>query len=135
MTEHKIKFMSAEHVAAMNELLRDAPEVRDVCSVLDREHVMAYRLTGGPDGRDVLWSVIFGDTVQFELRDDDAPDVLLVGDWGAMIRTLHDARSGSATSPDLTLTAEPEVFARLNAIFDIARPVAMVDTALPDLPA
>ncbi|MGH4001452.1 MAG: hypothetical protein ACRDTJ_28780 [Pseudonocardiaceae bacterium] len=132
MTTQQIDFMSPEHVAVMNGLLRDSAAVRDACKELDRPHRMVYRLANGPGGRDVHWCVTFHETVRFELCDHSAPDVLLTGDWRAMIRALHDARAGEASSPELVLTGDQQVFERLSAIFEVARGPSTIVTVLPD---
>ena len=133
MTTQQIDFMSAGHVAAMNELLRDAPAVREACADLDRPHHMLYRLAHGPHGGDVHWCLTFDETVQFELCDHPAPDVLLTGDWRTMIQALHDTRAGRASSPEIVVTDDQQLFARLQAIFEIARGPATIVTVLPDL--
>src|SRR5690606_4086100 len=76
-----VEFMSAEHINVMNELLRDAPDVRAACAQLSQPRTMTYRLTDGPGGQVVHWTITFADTVQFSLDEAPAPDVRFVGDW------------------------------------------------------
>lgn len=130
----RTEFMSHEHVAAMNDRLRTADDVRAACRELGQPRAMLYRLRNGPDGgSDVFWTLTYEDTIQFALADHPDPDVVLTGDWHTMLRAVRAARSGESAAPDLQVQGDPEVFARLNAILDIARPVATLDTVIPDV--
>lgn len=133
MPASSLEFMSPDHVAVMNERLRTADDVRDACRALDGPRVLLYRLRNGPDGRVVFWTLIYEDTIQFSLEDHDSPDVVLTGDWQTMISAVQAARDGGTSAPNLQIRGDTTVFAQLNEIFDIARPVATLYTAIPDI--
>jgi len=130
---NRMEFMSPEHVAVMNERLRAADDVRVACRGLDQPRVMLFRLRTGPDkGRDIFWTLTYEDTMQFALDEHTSPDIILTGEWQTMVRAVQAARVGEPAAPDLQMHGDPEVFAQLNEILDIARPVATLDTAIPD---
>lgn len=133
MPASSLEFMSPDHVAVMNERLRTADGVRDACRALGRSRVLLYRLRNGPEGRDVFWALIYEDSLRFALEDHDNPDVVLTGDWQTMVRAVQAARDGEASAPNLQMHGDAEVFARMNEILDIARPVATLHTGIPNI--
>ena len=126
-----VEFMSAEHVAAMNALLEDAPSVRKACSELPVPRVMAYRLADGPDGGDVHWAMTFTDTVRFSLQEHPEPDVCFVGDWTKMILASQGSREGEPQDPNLTIEGDAAVLAEIGAALEVARSVATVPVDFP----
>ncbi|MBP2367501.1 hypothetical protein JOF36_003197 [Pseudonocardia parietis] len=100
-----VRFMSPEHIAAMNALLEDAPAVRAECARLPRPRVVSYALTDGPDGQVVHWTMTFSDTIRFSLEKASAPDVRFVGDWARMIRATSAGRDGTQVDPGSRWTA------------------------------
>ena len=127
-----LEFMSADHVAAMNALLEDAPQVRKACAGLSGDRSMGYRLVGGPDGADVHWTVTFTDTVRFFLTEQMTPDVLFVGDWRQMIRASKASRDGEQLDPAVSIVGDAAVLAEIGPVMETARSVATLPITFPD---
>lgn len=126
-----MEFMSEQHVASMNALLEDAPEVREACAGLSRPRTMAYRLTSGPTGADVHWTLSFSDTARFSLQEHPAPDICFVGDWRRMIQASQSARTGEPLDPQLDIEGDAAVLAEIGPVMEIARAVATVPVEFP----
>jgi hypothetical protein len=128
-----MEFMSEEHVAAMNALLEDAPQVREACAQLDRPRTMSYRLADGPAGRDVHWAVTFTDTVRFSLDEKAEPDVLLVGSWTQMIRASRANRHGEQIDPGVSIEGDAAVLAEVGPVLEASRAAATLPVQFPDV--
>ncbi|PKW16227.1 hypothetical protein [Saccharopolyspora spinosa] len=128
-----MEFMSVEHVAAMNKLLQDAPDVRSACTQLSRARVVSYLLTGGPNGEEVHWTITFGDTVQFSLEEASSPDARFVGDWTQMIRAVSAGRGGAQVDAGVSIDGDGSVLAGINTTLETARAVATVPVEFPSV--
>lgn len=126
-----MEFMSAAHVNAMNTLLADAPTVREECRRLSRPLVFAYRLSDGPTGATVHWTVSFDDTVRFSLDEHPQPDVVIVGDWADVIAATASGRYGEPREPDVSLEGDPEVLTLTSPALEAARAIATIDVEFP----
>lgn len=126
-----MEFMSADHIATMNALLRDAPTVRAACARLGQPRVLSYYLTDGPGGEPVHWTVTFGETVQFSLAEASTSDVRFVGDWTRMIQAARASQNGDKADSGVSLEGDHSVFAEINAVLETARAVATVDVDYP----
>ena len=126
-----MRFMSAEHVEAMNEVLLEAPTVRQACARLGRPRVLSYLLTGGPDGEAVHWTICFDHTIRFLLEEARSPDVRLVGDWKRMIGAVGDSRTGTKTDPGLSMEGDVTVLAEIEAVLEVGRSVATIQVEVP----
>jgi hypothetical protein len=126
-----MEFMSAEHVDTMNALLADAPTVREACGRLSRPYVIAYRLSDGPGGQDVHWTLTFDETVQFGLTEHPHPDVVIVGDWTDMIAATVSSRTGAPREPNVTYEGDPDALKMTDPALEAARAIATVDVDFP----
>lgn len=125
--------MSPVHIAAMNELLHDAPDVRSACAQLRGPRVMSYTLTDGPDGAVVHWTISFTDTVQFALEEVPSPDVRLVGDWAQTIRAAIAAREGQQMDPGISIEDAGSVLSEIDDALQAAQAVTTVPVEFPPL--
>ncbi|HVV76138.1 MAG TPA: hypothetical protein VHC43_08895 [Mycobacteriales bacterium] len=125
--------MSAEHVEAMNALLVDATGVRAACRRLPRPYVIAYRLSDGPGGQDVHWTVAFDDTVRFGLTQHPQPDVVIVGAWREMVLASAASRTGQAREPEVRYEGDDQALVVTAPVLEEARAVATVPVEFPDL--
>lgn len=130
-----VQFMSPEHVAAMNAALVDDAEVRAACAALGGPKVLAYRLSDGPGGSTVHWTVTFDGTVSFGLEHDPRADVVLVGDWGAVVRATAAQREGRTESPVVSFEGDVALLGSLVPVLDAARQRASFDTTFPETQA
>lgn len=131
--DNRMDFMSPEHVAAMNERLRDADVVRAACRELGRTRVLQFQLADGPDGADVYWTLTYDHTMRFGLEPHPEPDVVLSGDWTNMIRATVSAHSDEPVPHEIVIQGDAELYPKLMAILELARPLATFDTRLPDV--
>lgn len=130
-------FMSQEHVDAMNELLERSADVREACAATPTGpagRVLAYRLTDGPEGSTVRWSITFTDTVRFALEEHPSPDVTFVGDWSRMIRAARASRAGEPLDPGVEVVGDLEVMAAVGPAFAAAQAVATLPVEFPPTP-
>jgi hypothetical protein len=125
-------FMSAQHVAAMNDILDRSPEVRAACALLPGPRTVGYRLAHGPDGATVHWAVTFQETVVFGLDWRDA-DVVFVGDWAAAVRSAQARREGGAVDPALSVEGDAAVLKEVGPALAAAAAIAVVPVEFPDL--
>jgi len=132
-TDDRMDFMSPEHVSAMNERLRDAEEVRAACRELGEPRVLQFHLANGPDGADVYWTVEYHHTMQFGLEPHPEPDIVLSGDWTNQIRATVSSRTDEPVPQEISIQGDPELYAKLATIVELARPFATFDTRLPDV--
>lgn len=126
------RFMSAEHVAAMNVLLEAAPEVQRLCAWLPRDYLVAYDLADGP-GR-VLWSVQIGRSsgVRFGLGPPPgAPDVTIKASYREMVAATRAARNGKASSAPMAVDGDAAVLQEVAPVLAAARAAAAVDVEFP----
>jgi hypothetical protein len=127
-----MEFMSPEHVSAMNDVLAGAADVRAECARLAQPRLLAYRLTSGPGGADVHWTLRFTENVQFGLgKPVENPDVELVSDWAAMIRATAATRAGIPTEPPVTLHGNAAVLAEVATALEAARRIATFEVEFP----
>jgi hypothetical protein len=125
--------MSKEHVAAMNERLREDEGVRAECGKLGRPYAMAYRLSDGPVGETVHWTMSFDDTVQFSLDEHPSPDISFVGDWSRMVRASAANRKGEQLDPGVRLEGDVSVMETVGPVFAKAQSVATLPVDFPDV--
>lgn len=126
-----MEYMSAEHMAAMNELLQSAPEVRAACDQLGESRVMSYLLTNGPDHEDVHWTITFTDTIRFSPEEAAAPDLRFTGDWRQMIRSARAGREGKQIDPGVAIDGDPAICAAILTAFESARGIATLPVEFP----
>jgi hypothetical protein len=131
-TEAPMLFMSPEHVAAMNQVLARDEAIRQACAELDEPRVLAFRLSDGPGGADVHWTITFDGTLRFSLDEYSSPDILITGDWRRMIRATEAGRRGAAIDPGVEVHGDPALLAQLMEIFELGRKVATFDVRFPD---
>lgn len=136
MVRESVAFMSPGHVASMNALLTGARDVLRHCQALGRRYVVAYELTDGPAGAAVHWRVSFDPVigVRFGLTAPATdPDVVLRGDWCAMVRASAARRAGTGAAPGLRIDGDPGVLVAVGPALEAARAVATVPVTFPDL--
>jgi hypothetical protein len=126
-----MEFMSPEHVAAMNDVLEQSEDVRAACAGIGRPSVLAFRLSDGPGGADVHWTMIFHDRMRFSLDKHPSPDVLITGDWKRMILATAAGRRGEVLDPGVEITGDQQLLMRLNQILDLGRRVATFEVSFP----
>lgn len=131
--DHRMEFMSPEHIAAMNERLRRAEVVRAACRDLGAPRVLQFHLADGPGGADVYWTVEYRHTMQFSLESHPEPDVVLSGDSTNQIRATISARTDKPVPQNISIQGDPAILEQLKAIIEIARPFATFDTRFPDI--
>ena len=124
--------MSQQHVDAMNALLADSAVVREACAKLPRPATMGYRLTDGPQGQTVHWSIELADTVRFSLEDRPA-DVLMVGDWAQMIRATKASREDRVADPGVRVEGDGDVLLDVMSVLSTARSVATLPVEIPEV--
>ena len=127
-----VRFMSPEHVAAMNAILEADENVRAACAELEKPVTLGYRLTDGPDGETVHWRMTFTDTVRFSLDDTEA-DLLLTGDWATMVRASRAQREGQVIDPGVVPTGDLSAIQATSRVFALAQAVATVPVAFPEV--
>jgi hypothetical protein len=124
-------FMSAEHVATMNDLLAASAEVAAATQALDRQYLIVYELDR--DGRLERWSVTLGPgELRFGLGEAGQPDLRLTGDWRRAVAASRLAREGQASDPGLAMEGDIGVLERLAPILAAAQSVATVAVEWPD---
>jgi hypothetical protein len=127
--------MSTEHVTAMNHLLQDSAEIRQMCGNLDRDYLVLYSLGGGPAGATVFWQVHFSRSagLTFELgAPSDPADVTIKGDYHAMVRATKATREGRKLDNPTTMEGDPTVLQKVSEVLAAARRVATVDVRFPE---
>lgn len=128
-----IKFMSRDHVAAMNEILATSTAARTAGAALDRDYVLGYRLTDGPGGDVVHWTFRLGPGgLALSLDPADRPDVLITGDYGDAIRASQAAREGRQLQTSFETDGDVTVLERIAPAFAVARSAATLDVEFPD---
>lgn len=127
-------FMSREHVQQMNRLLEESSEVAAACRALERDYVVAYELSDGPDGA-VFWVMRFDRRtgVKFSLAPPQDADVTYVGDWAEAIQAGRAAREGRSFEPSMQLRGDTSVLATVADAYAAAQQAATVPVQFPDV--
>lgn len=97
MSEHP-KFMSYEHIDALNRRLSNEKSVMALCASLERDLILLYENSDGPDGAKVYWrtDLTRSGGVRFSLeKGTEPPDVVIVGCYWDII----DAMQGKSVMP------------------------------------
>lgn len=91
-------FMSVDHVERMNAILRDEPSVRAACRDLDRSYAFCYELNGGPEGRQVYWSMVFDPSqgVRMGLDKPERADLTFVATFPKVPASFATGSAGAA---------------------------------------
>ncbi len=126
-------FMSAEHVARMNEILAaDAPS-KAACAVLQRRWNLVYELSEGADT--VWWTMSFDPAtgVAFSLAPPgQTGDIVFRGDHKAMLRWMRQSKAGAAVGAmPLQQLGDPGTMTVIGPAFAAAQKVATLDTEIP----
>jgi hypothetical protein len=130
-----MEFMSPEHVEAMNRVLDQDEAIRQACAGLDGPRVLAFRLSDGPGGTDVHWTLTFDRTMRFSLDEHPSPDILMTGDWKRMIQATEAGRRGEALDPGVEIHGDLAVLAQLMEIFELGRRIATFEVSFPEVEA
>jgi len=126
-----LRFMSSEHVRAMNDRLGSSPEMAQACAALDRSYTVTYRLSDGPDGADVHWTVrLTPSEVVFSLETAGDADVCFVDSYRRMVDAAESARQGEAVATPAP-TGDPAAVATVAPVFAVAAGVATLDVEFP----
>lgn len=126
--------MSPEHVKTMNELLAHSSDVAAACASLDRACVLHYRLSNGPGGADVHWTMTFAASgVTFGLEEPPAADLVISAGWADTVRAARAARAGEPVAPTPHLEGDSGLLALIGPVFAAAQRAATVDVMFPDL--
>ena len=127
-------FMSAEHVARMNELLSADADSKAECAKLDRRYWMVYELADA-DGT-VWWSVEFNPDVgvRFSLQAPVAgePQILYRGDYRAVVKATQRSKQGDTAAEPVTTHGDPNVLAIIAPAFAAAGRAATIPSEFPD---
>lgn len=128
-------FMSADHVAAMNDLLAGSDAVKAAASSLDREYAMEYQLTDSPTGDMAYWVMRFSaDGVSFGLTPSVDPDIVFRGAWRDAVAEARASREGRDDgSSSIEMTGEPAVLEAIAPVFAAAQQVATLQVDWPEL--
>lgn len=133
-SNHELEFMSAQHVAAMNAQLADAPDVLAAANELRADYVLAYRLDDAPDGVPIYWTMALGPSgVRFSLEPPVHADVLITSDWTRRMLSLHAVRVGNVIECPEQIDGDPELLGRLLAVVALGQRVATMPTRLPEV--
>lgn len=129
-----MEFMSPGHVGRMNELLAASQDVAGACAGLDRDYVVAYELTGGPEGT-VHWVLRFDRVhgARFSLAPPPHADLTHVGDWASTIRAARAVRDSAGDEPRLEMRGDPSVLEYVAVAYAAAQRTATVEVEFPDL--
>lgn len=126
-------FMSAEHVAHMNELLAVDTASRAACAALDRRWNMVYELSEGTET--VWWTMRFdpADGVSFSLQPPaQSADVLFRGDHRAVLDAMRRLKAGEKDLQlPLTQSGDPEGLTVIGAAYQAAHAAAAIRTEIP----
>jgi hypothetical protein len=131
----KLAFMSQQHVDTMNELIAATPEVQEAAAELGNDRLLAFELADGPGGETVWWSLTVGPS-GFRMglgRPARLPDVLIRSDFAAMIRSVRAGREGRSEEAPQEVVGDQELMARIFEVLEVARPVATLDSELPEV--
>ena len=129
-----MQFMSPEHVTTMNALLEESADVRAAACELDRDYVLAYRLSDALDGRMEHWTMTLGpDGVRFALEPAAAPDLEVQAAYAEMIRSVQRARAGEPPETELTPVGDLAVLERIAPVYAVAQQVATVAVEFPEV--
>lgn len=129
-----MEFMSQQHIDAMNELLAGSDEVKTAGRTLARDYVLAWELSGGPDGgATVYWQLRFGpEGTAFTLTPADDADLRYVGDWRAALTTMARARDGETVQQPWKVEGdEGAVMAAVGEQFAVSQKVATLPATFP----
>lgn len=125
-------FMSPQHVARMNELLAVDAASQAACAALGRRWDMVYELSHGAGT--VWWTMRFDpvEGVSFSLEAPSRPaDILLRGQYRAMMEWMRSSRAGSKEPEPVTLSGDPEGMNIIGPAYQAAAQVATLDTEIP----
>lgn len=129
-------FMSAEHVALINERLAQSAEVAEACSRISRPCDIAYLLQDTRANAPVHWSMHFGpDGAWLGLDPIDTPDVTLVGDYWKLIEASKRAREGGRRDdPDLDLkvVGDESIFETCGERFGLSQRISGMPVRWPE---
>ena len=132
--QRQMRFMSPEHVSTMNRLLAESADVRAAAATLDRDYVLAYRLTDAPGGGVAHWTMTLGPAgVRFALAAAPASDVEMHADYRDMVRMVQATRAGETPKGDVLTVGDTEVLARIAPVYAVAQQVATVDVEFAEV--
>lgn len=127
------RFMSPQHVDAMNEILEDSTPVQDACSGLARCYTLAYELQAGPDGHPVYWSMVFDPDrgVVMGLDRLESADMVIRGSWVEAVRAARAQRRGEEHDPGFEVVGDPAFFTTVSEAYERAQRVASLEVTFP----
>ena len=129
------EFMSSEHVAQMNVLLRESTELLASVAPLGRRRALTYRLERAPSGIE-YWTFEASDQgVRFILGVPPSPsDVILRTNWTATMQVALAEREGrELPMPEVEITGDVAALAVLQPVLEVARSIATVETRIPEV--
>jgi len=136
MTPNPI-FMSPEHVSVMNARLAASGETKQACAALEKDGVLAFRLTDEDTGETIWWQMRFSRTegASFALQQPDSPaDLTLSCGYWAMVEGMKAQQAGRSTGPDMESVGDDSLMTRIAAAFAAARTAATIPIEWPQRP-
>lgn len=127
------EFMSPDHVAQMNRLLSGSSAVRAAAASLGSTYTMTYQLLDAPHGTEYWTIEISPSGMQFLLGAPKSPsDVTITSDWATTMRSAQAQKDGRAEAdPDVQVSGDPALMARMDRVLEIARTEATVESRIP----
>ncbi|MGC2977970.1 hypothetical protein ACPUD8_19985 [Brevibacterium sp. FAM 25378] len=129
------EFMSPEHVAQMNDRLRESTELLANVTSLGRRRALTYRLERAPSGIE-YWTFEASDHgVRFILGVPTLPsDVTLHTSWTTAMQVALAEREGrELPTPEVEITGDVAALAVLQPVLEAARSIATVETRIPEV--
>jgi hypothetical protein len=127
--------MSAAHVDAMNQRLRESPEMQTVTARLTRELVLSYELRHGPHGETVHWTLYAGPQgAHFTLAAPEGKSgVTIHAFWSEMIRAAKANRKGESHEVVTEIRGDESMMIDIEKVLAVARDVATLECEFPEV--
>jgi len=129
-------FMSAAHVRAMNQVVRQSTELQALTAKLPREVALTYELHEAPAGETVYWTLRTGPGgTEFSLsKPDRPPDVTIRATWVEVIRAARAGRKAEHHPVELEVRGDESILRTIEDVLAVVRRVATFDCEFPATP-
>lgn len=135
-SDSKPAFMSRSHMFFMNRKAAASDDVRAALKTLDKRYLLVFELAGATDEETTWWQMDFDPVAGFAFRTgrpDDAPDMLMKGNYKEYMQFARAMFAGEATEADepVERIGDASVLESISEVFLAVKTAAAIPTELP----